>query len=68
MRKLIIGFLNKMMNQVMFLQFADFGTILKVSMCNKKFRKFLDPLHKNSVGRRNPRLCKIAAIHLIPNS
>ena len=37
-------------------------------MCNKKFRKFLDPLHKNSIGRRNPRLCKVAAIHLIPNS
>lgn len=67
MRKLIIGFLNRAMNQVDFLQFLDFATILKLSMCNKKFRRFLDPLHMNSVGRRNPRLARIAAIHLLPN-
>ena len=67
MRKLIIGFLNKVMNQVDFLQFLDFAAILKLSMCNKKFRRFLDPLHMNSVGRRNPRLARVAAIHLLPN-
>ena len=66
MRKLIIGFLNRVMNQVVFLQYLDGPTILHVSMANKKFRKFLDPLHKNDQGRRNPRLARVAAIHHLP--
>ena len=67
MRKLIIGFLNKIMNQVIFLQFLDAKSILHMSMGNKKFRKFLDPLHMMDKGRRNPRLAKVFAIHMLPN-
>lgn len=44
----------------------DGPTILHVSMCNKKFRKFLDPLYMNDQGRRNPRLARVAAIQHLP--
>ena len=66
-RKLIIGFLNKIMNQVVFLKYMEAPTIFNLSMCNKKFRKFLDPLHQHDRGRRNPRLARVAAIQYLPD-